>query len=279
MRILGPLYYAKRLKHSGQRGSIILPETARETYADGLVIACGPGDDLPMQARAGDRVLCAPVDWEAHQADHGFVSDSRLLGVIRAPAFACVEPAGSYVLVRPDPREAVRLSRGGVLIAGYSLAGEGRREKARGYELLLEYARLLDSARYQEAASPYDRHRLEESFAEGLTASEREAFSECLDKQREASVGQSGQRQVTLKESEYRAKAPLRLPDPIQSGVILGIGPDARTTANLMERVSWGRAYRAVRITVAGELLMLVQAEDLECVLPVGVDVEWKAAA
>ena len=275
LRLLPRFYYARRLQHLGARPSgLILPEVAREAYFDAAVEARGPE---AYGARVGDRVLCAPIGFETFRDDCGFVHDRDLLGVLRAPDFATVEPANRYVLVRPDPRERVRATAGGVLVAGYSLAGDDRREKQRGYELLLEYARLLGSERYQGEPTDFDRWQLERRFVENLAPAEAEAFFEARQKQREQDA--EPRNGVTLEAEDYRARAPLRLPAALQSGLVLGVGPDVSEAVPLGERVTWSRAEAAVRLAVAGDLLMLVAEAALETVIEAGAAVEFLRAA
>lgn len=279
---LGSTYYCARASHTGKLGNgLIMPETARESFFDCLVISAGPGrvqDDgkrQEMQAETGDRILCDPASFQHYEPGaalptHGFVNDAHLLGVIRAPDFRALEPAGEWVLIDPDPREDLKLSEGGILVASSSLPGEAERRKERGYELVSEYAALLQSQRYQEQPSAYDQHEMERVFIEALSAPDYECFAEALKEQRKkhAQRGMMGKGpELLLKEKEHRAEAPLRLKDRVLSGVVRGIGPDARTDAQLGERVRWSKWHALVRVALAGSLRMLIPAPVLEGVL------------
>lgn len=280
IRPLGSTYYCVRAEHTGKLGhGLIMPETSREEFFDCLVLSAGPGrvqDDgkrLQMQAEPGDRILCDPASFQHYEpgvplATHGFVNDAHLLGIIRAPDFRALEPAGEWVLIDPDPREDIQTTESGLLVATTSLPGEEERKKQRGYELVTEYTALLQSQRYREQPSAYDQHEMERGFIEALSAPDYEAFVPALKEQRKKHAQKMGQGpQLLLKEQEYRAEAPLRLKDKILSGRVLGVGPDARTDAQLGDHVRWSRWHALVRVALAGSLRMLIPAQVLEGVL------------
>jgi chaperonin GroES len=109
-------YYYVRVPRAEERlpSGLILPDTARENWTDGVVLAVGPGKLYPpgfsiMWAGVGDRVLFdqASLDVLEHRSDGalGFVSDEQLVAIIRGPAYQRFEPANDYVLVWVDPSE------------------------------------------------------------------------------------------------------------------------------------------------------------------------------
>jgi co-chaperonin GroES (HSP10) len=281
--VISPLhdhYYAQRISHSGALGSsLVMPETSREVFFDARVISAGPGrigDDgkcVPMQAEIGDRILCDPAAFQHYEPGaslptHGFVSDAHLLGVIRAPDFRGLEPAGEWILIDPDPNEDVKLSEGCIFVSQGSLPGEESRRKERGYELVREYSQLLTSQRYQGEATAYDQWLLERHFIENLNAPDYECFAEALKEQRRKHAMRAGQSpELMLKEKENRAEAPLRMKDRVLSGVVRGIGPDARTDANIGDRCRWAKWHALVRISVGGVLRFLIPAGVVEAVL------------
>lgn len=282
-------YHVERLPSPERRGSIFLPDGSRERFYDAEVLAAGPGryeQDarwVPMQARArwtdedgtvypGDRIICDPTHFEHYGgARTGFVSDRHLLGIIRAPHHRGVEPAGAWLLIDPDPRPDYRRSDGGVLIAQNrpgTLAGAEEREKQRGFELVRIYGELLNSPRYREQPTDWDRWRLEKGWFESLTPWDRQCMSPALQKQRELHA-QKRPRNPTLllEERDYVARAPVKLNERILTGRVLGIGPDARTEARLGEHVRWRRYHDNVRILVGDKLRLLIEARDLEAVM------------
>lgn len=90
-----PLYdrvLIKRLeKGEEKRGSIIIPDTAKEKPMEGEVIAVGPGrlDDngkrMPMEVKKGDRVLIgkyAGTEIKIDGDEHVIVREDEILGII-----------------------------------------------------------------------------------------------------------------------------------------------------------------------------------------------------
>lgn len=269
--VLGDTYHCRRAQHSGERRGILLPEVAREQYCDALVLAAGPGIGVPMQARVGDRILCAPSDFEGYGPDEGFVSDRRLVGVIRGPDHVQVEPANAQVLIKPDPREWEKTLPSGIIVTQGSLVGSAERLKERAFELVGEYQALVQSPAYLEEPNDYYRARRIEDFAAKMSGEEHEAFGELLQ--------QLGSGEASRNAEDYRPDAPLRLPNRMCSGVVWGVGPDVRDEVELGSRVAFSFFHRVTRLTQAGELLFLVDAEYLDCQVPHGVDFESKMAA
>ena len=82
----------KRIEQREQvRGSIIIPDTAKEKPQEAEVVAVGPGklgDDggrLPMNVKVGDRVLIgkyAGTDIKLHDEDHTILREDEVLAKI-----------------------------------------------------------------------------------------------------------------------------------------------------------------------------------------------------
>ena len=73
-------------------GGLIVPEKSAEKPSEGVVVAAGPGrlrDDgerVPMQAKAGDRVMFgkyAGTDVKLNGVDHLVMREDDILGIIR----------------------------------------------------------------------------------------------------------------------------------------------------------------------------------------------------
>lgn len=280
MRVLHDLYWAERLKHDHQRGSIWLPDTACEVFSDAAVLAAGPGkigSKRKMAARPGDRILCLPEDFEDYSGDEqgkGFVSDRRLIGLLRAPHFDYVAPSNDYLLIKAETPPREKVTAGGIVVTQHSVYGDAERVKERAYSRLQDYGRLLASPAYREEPSDFYRLRREEDLLADLNEAELAAFCELLDENRRK-VATTGIKGVLLDPRDYRTVSPLRMPRRVLTGQILGKGPDAFTFAALGEKVSWGYCFGSlIRIMVGNELHILIKADELDCVLDPNADVE-----
>ncbi len=279
-RVLGDAMLVRRMAHTGFRRGIHLPETSQEAYSDCCVIQAGPGIGKGMHAQTGDRILCAPEDFEGCGEEQGWVSDRRLLAVIRAPDYSAVEPAADWLLVAPDRRADLVESEGGVLVARWTLAGDEARVKERAYERALEYHRLRTSRDYLEEPTDFDRAKRESVFLEMIPqGDEWDAFMGALQDQRERFEREGRRPGFHLAECDYKALSPMRLPDRLRSGVVLGIGPDVRETGiELGARYCWDYFAPLVRLTVAGVLQVLVRGSQVLGEIDAAADVEWRRA-
>ncbi len=215
---LGSLYFVKLLDAPEQTaGGIFLPEEARTQPLDGEVVAAGPGETLPsgarypMQAKVGDRVVFERCDFVPLEGHEGFIADSRLVAVIPGPEQDCVLPAGDYVFLLPERKEAIRETEGGVLVAAHSLAGQDATAKRRGDELHAEFVKLEQTQAWREAPSEYYRHRICWDYLDGLTPWEREALGEAIRRGGKA--------------SHWRAYVPGVVSEPVRSGTVADVGP------------------------------------------------------
>lgn len=283
MRVLSDWYACERQKHTGQRNGIWLPDQAQEVFSDATVLAAGPGKPggRKMAARPGDRILCLPQDFEEYtqggEQGKGFVSDRRLIGLLRAPHFDHVAPANDYLLIKAETPPAERVTASGVVVTSSSLYGDESRVKERAFSRLQDYGKLLASQAYREEPSDYYRLKREEDLLADLNEPEMAAFCELLEENRQK-VSSTGIKGVLLDPRDYRTVSPLRMPRRVLTGQILGKGPDAFTFAALGEVVSWSYAFGSlVRIMIGDDLHILLKAEELDCVLERGVEVELSA--
>ncbi len=74
------------------KGGIIIPDTAKEKPMEGKVIAVGAGrlDDagkrIPMEVKAGDRILCgkyAGTEIKIDDEEHIILKEDEILGIIQ----------------------------------------------------------------------------------------------------------------------------------------------------------------------------------------------------
>ena len=83
----------KRIEKQDEvRGSIIIPDTAKEKPQEAAVVAIGPGklddrgDRLPMSVKVGDRVLIgkfAGTDIKLQDEDHTILREDEILAIIQ----------------------------------------------------------------------------------------------------------------------------------------------------------------------------------------------------
>jgi chaperonin GroES len=92
IRPLNDRILVKRLEEEAKtKGGIIIPDSAKEKPAEGEVISVGPGkkndkgDVIPMQLKAGDRILFSKyggTDIKLDGEDYLIMREDDVLGVI-----------------------------------------------------------------------------------------------------------------------------------------------------------------------------------------------------
>jgi len=90
---LGKRVLVKRAKAAEKKGSILLPDSAKEKPREGSVVAVGPGEYndqgklIPVELKVGDRVMFGSyagteVKQESQEEEYLILSESDILGVL-----------------------------------------------------------------------------------------------------------------------------------------------------------------------------------------------------